>query len=190
MQTHVTADSVLAGPNYTLAPITDADITDKYLGWLNDPEVNRYLEVRFTPQTRETALAYVRSFYRDEEKYMWTIRPNGRPEPVGSITLAFFNRTHQTAEIGLMIGNRDYWGRGASTEALGLICEFAFERIGLRRLVAGSYAPNRGMNFTFKQLGFRIEGRLVQAFFLEPDSYVDGVRWGLLRDEWKANRKS
>jgi hypothetical protein len=27
-------------------------------------------------------------------------------------------------------------------------------------------------------------------FFLEPDSYTDGFRWALLRDEWKAIRQS
>ncbi len=191
METQAPGAAVLAGRNYTLKPFTDTDITDTYLGWLNDPEVNRYLELRFARQTREMATSYVRSFYGGgEEKYMWGITPNGQAHPVGTITLAFINRVHQTGEIGLMIGNRDYWGRGASTEALQLLCEFAFDRVGLRRLVAGTYAPNRGMNFTYKQLGFTMEGRLRSAFFLEPDSYTDGFRWALLKDEWKATRQS
>ena len=183
---------MLTGTAYRLTPFTETDITDRYLGWLNDPEVNRYLELRIARQTRETALAYVTSFYNgSEEKYMWAIRPiDGDGTPVGTITLAFINRYHQTGEIGLMIGNRDYWGRGASTEALDLLCAFAFERIDLRRLVAGTYAPNRGMNITYKMLGFALEGRLRQAFRLDGEDYTDGFRWALLRDEWRARRAS
>jgi ribosomal-protein-alanine N-acetyltransferase len=188
MKTQAPGAAVLIGRNYTLRPFTEHDINETYLGWLNDAEVNRYLELRLVRQTRESALNYVRSFQGEEEKYMWSIVPAGQTQGVGTTTLAYINPFHQTGEIGLMIGNRDYWGRGASVEALQLLCEFAFERVGLRRLVAGSYAPNRGMNFTFKQLGFSVEGRLRQAFRLEPDTYADGFRWALLRDEWKATR--
>lgn len=164
-------------------------ISDRYIGWLNDPQVNRFLEVRHVHQTYDTVLAYVRSFHGDAEKYMWGIYPNNITDLIGTATLYDINRHHGYGEIGLMIGEKDYWGKGASTEAIELIAQFAFETLELRRLTGGSYASNRGMNFTYKMLGFTREGILRKAHMLSPGVYVDGYRWGILVDEWRNRKK-
>ena len=178
----------LEGKRFALFPFTEQHITESYLRWLNDPGVNRFLEVRFVPQTRETALAYVRSFYGSEEKYMWSVHPRGRAEPIGTSTLAYIARHHGSGVIGLMIGDRSFWGKGASDEAIELIAQFAFERLGLRRLMATSVALNHGMNFTFNRLGFTLEGKLREACCVRPGAYADVFSWGLLAREWKDRR--
>lgn len=180
---------VLAGPQFSLVPFKEENIADRYIGWLNDPEVNRFLEVQFVHQTYDTVLAFVRSFYADAEKYMWGIYPNGVNEVIGTATLYDIARHHGVGHFGLMIGDKDYWGKGASTEAVKLIAQFAFETLRLRRLTAGTYAPNHGMNFTLKRLGFTLEGKLRQAFVLSPGIYVDEYRWGLLAEEWKERSR-
>lgn len=177
---------VLMGPRFSLIPFKEEHISDRYLGWLNDPEVNRFLEVRFVQQTYETALEYIRSFYGGAEKYLWGIYVKGSNELIGTATLYDINRYHGLGEIGLMIGERGYWGKGASTEAIKLIIQFAFETLGLRRLSGGSYAVNHGMNFTYKRVGFTCEGRLRKAYLLSPGTYVGGYRWGILVEEWRA----
>ena len=176
----------LVGSKFSLIPFKEEHISDRYISWLNDPEINRFLEVRFVRQTYQTVLAYVRSFYEDTDKYMWGIYPNGIIDPIGTATLYDINHHHGRGELGLMIGEKEYWGKGASTEATELITRFAFETLGLRRLTGGTYALNHGMNFTFKRLGFSLEGKLRQACLVSPGNYVDGYRWGLLAEEWKA----
>ncbi len=169
-----------------MRPFQEEDISDRYLGWLNDPEVNRYLDVRFVPQTYETVLPYVRSFYSNSERYFWGIHSNDDTAIIGTATLVNIQREHGTAGLGLMIGQRDYWGSGASAEAIELITGFAFDTLGLRRIGAETRAPNHGMNFTFKRLGFTLEGKRRQAFYIPPGEYVDQYSWGILADEWRA----
>ena len=178
--------ATLVGHQFKLVPLTEEHITARHIGWLNNPEVNRFLEVRFVRQSRETVLAYVRSFYGDTEKYIWGIYTVESAELVGTVTLASINRHHGLGEIGLMIGDQGYWGAGASTEAFDLVAGFAFETLGLRRMTGGNYATNFGMNFTFKRLGFTLEGKLRKNCMVDPGTYVDGYRWGILADEWKA----
>lgn len=180
----------LKGALFTLRAFTEQDISDRYIGWLNDPEVNRFLDVRFVHQTYETVLEFVRAFHGDVEKYMWGIYPNHSSEPVGTITLYNINRNHGTGGIGLMIGESEYQGKGASTEAMGLLLEFAFETLGLRRATGGSYSLNHGVNFTLKRLGFSLEGNLRKALLTSPGTYTDEFRWGILADEWRATRQS
>jgi ribosomal-protein-alanine N-acetyltransferase len=178
-------EEILKGVQFSLIPFKAKHISDRYVGWLNDPEVNRFLEVRFVHQTNETVLAFVRSFYGGVEKYMWGIYPNDE-DMVGTATLYSVNRDHGTAEIGLLIGETRYWGKGASAEAIQLMANFAFETLGLRRLTGGGYAANQGMTFTFKRLGFRLEGTQRRAYMSDSGTYVDGYRWGILADEWRA----
>ena len=42
------------GKTYSLSPLTQDDITEEYIAWLNDPIVNKFLEVRHVNQTIET----------------------------------------------------------------------------------------------------------------------------------------
>jgi len=180
----------LVGRRFTIIPLKEEHICDMYVSWLNDPEINSFLEVRFVNQTRETVQEYVRSFYKYIEKYIWGIYPIDSEGMIGTATLSGIDRHHGLGEIGLVIGEKAYWGKGASEEAVNLVAEFAFEILGLRRLTGGCYASNYGMSFSFKRLGFTNEGKLRQAYYLSPGVYVDGYRWGLLDTEWRVgNRK-
>lgn len=176
----------LIGDEFTILPLKEGCISDSYIRWLNDPEINRFLEIRFVNQTYETVKAYIQSFYQDVEKYAWGIYPIGRTNMIGTTTLYNINRHHGSGEIGLLIGEKEYWGKGASEEAVNLLAEFAFEALGLRRLTGGSYASNYGMSFSYKRLGFTNEGKLRQAYCISPGVYVDGYHWGLLDTEWRA----
>lgn len=176
---------ILSGKEYTLVPFEEGHISDRYIGWLNNPQVNRFLEVRFVHQTRDTVLEYVRAFNSDKEKYLWMIYHTGGDEPVGTASLDQINRRHGTGIIGVMIGEPAYWGKGASAGSIQLMTEFAFNMLKLRRLMAGSYATNHGMNFTYKQLGWTLEGKLRKAYLQEAEHYVNSCIWGLLAEEWK-----
>lgn len=180
---------VLYGTKCTLIPFKEEHICECYINWLNDSEVNRFLEVRHNHQTYDSVLTFVRSFYGDDEKYMWGIYSNDPHKLIGTTTLHSIDRNHNCGEIGLLIGEKVYWGKGASTEVIELLLEFAFEILKLHRLTGGTYAPNRGMNFTFKTLGFAREGVLRKALAITPGEYVDGYRWGVLADEWRTLNK-
>lgn len=180
----------LVGESCRLIPMREEDATERYIQWLNDLEVTRYLEVRLTPQTRETAVAFIRSFSESTAKYLWGIySPGDERELMGTVTLNYINPHHGTGEIGLMIGRKEYWGKGVSNEAMSLVLDFAYETLGLRRVTGGSYASNLGMNFTFKRLGFVCEGKLRRAFRRDENQFEDGFRWGLLAEEWRARRE-
>ena len=46
----------LLGKEFALRFLKANDIDEEYLGWLRDPEVNRFLEVRYNPPNKEEAL--------------------------------------------------------------------------------------------------------------------------------------
>ena len=49
-----------------LRRLTEDDVTEKYVSWLNDPEINQYLESRFSVHTIEETRSFIRSVYNDK----------------------------------------------------------------------------------------------------------------------------
>jgi RimJ/RimL family protein N-acetyltransferase len=82
--------------------------------------------------------------------------------------------------MGLLIGERAYWGRGIATEVISLVSRYAFDELKLRKVTAGCYDTNRGAIKAFEKAGFVREG-LRKKQYLCNGEYVDHVMLGLLR---------
>jgi [ribosomal protein S5]-alanine N-acetyltransferase len=70
---------------------------------------------------------------------------------------------HHRAEIGYWLG-RPYWGHGLATAVVRTVCAFAFEELGLVRLVAHVFADNHASARVLEKNGFRQEGYLIRHY--------------------------
>lgn len=174
----------LDGRGIYLREVQPSDVTDTYVSWLNDPEVNRYLETRHSPQTLGTVAQYVEATLEDDDQLFLAICLRENHAHIGNIKLGPVNRHHHCADISLFIGAKDSWGKGYATEAIGLLADHAFDAIGLNRLQAGCYAENEGSRKAFIKAGFTVEGTLKKRW-LCGDTYQDGIVLGL----WRGGRK-
>ena len=168
-----------------LRPVTEADCTDAYVGWLNDPEVTRYLETRWHPQTLDTITAYVRGMLADPSSHLLAIVERSSGRHVGNLKLGPVSERHSHADVSYFIGERSVWGRGYATDAIRVAAGIGFERLGLHRPQAGVYQGNLASARALERAGFREEGRLRQQL-RGPDGWEDHVWYGLLREEWQA----
>lgn len=179
----------LVGEKVYLRPLTEADISEAYLGWLNDPEVTRYLEVGRLPVTVDDMRSYIEGF-RDKMKGLaFAIFDKATQQHIGNVTLYSINWIHRTAEQGTMIGNKEFWRKGYAPEARRLVIEYAFRQLGLHKITVGALAANGASIAVSKKLGFKIEGVLRQQWF-KDGAYHDVVRLGLLSEEFYEHQRS
>ncbi len=176
----------LIGEKYYLKTLLPEDVTDKYVSWLNDPEINRFLEVRFIKSTLENTREFIGSF-DNNNKYIFGIHSLNNDMHVGNITL-YKNTQHNTACFGYLIGEKEYWGRGAALEAITLLLDFAFEKLNIRKVWGGAYLKNIPSIFNFKRLGFLQEARLRKQC-LDEDKYYDTLMFGIFKEEWETRGK-
>ncbi len=171
-----------------LRPLNKNDVSQKYLGWLHDPDVNRFLEVRFNLPDMEELKAFVQGF-NGTNGYLFGVFTHDQNKSVhiGNFIIEI-NPFHKTAYFGYLIGDKKYWGSSAATEAIVLILEFAFEIHEVRRVWGGAYDSNFASAFNFHRFGFIQEGAL-REHHLDGDEPVDGLFFGLLRAEWKKKRE-
>ena len=166
-----------------LRPLTSADVTDAYVGWLNDPEVNRYLETRHSPQTRESVAAFVEAVNGRADEHLFGVLLNGRH--VGNIKIGPVHPAHRVGDVSLLIGARDVWGRGVAAEAIQGVSRHALETLGVRKLSASLYAANVGSERAFLKAGYRREG-LRRAHYALNGARSDIVELGLTPDDLRA----
>jgi len=173
----------LVGQKLYLRSLEESDISEEYVGWLNNYEVTRYLETGKVPTTSETIHKYLESFRGSSNDIIFAIIDRETEQHIGNVTLNRINWIHRTADTGLMIGEKDFWGKGYAFEAWSLIIEYAFQRLGLRKIIAGSVDSNVASIAVLKKLGFKVEGTFRQEFLVDGE-YRDGVRLGLLKEEF------
>lgn len=151
----------------TLLPFTEADITDRYIGWLNDPEVNRYSRRRdLPPSDAAAALKYLRA--SGDTAPIWKIGVAG--DHVGNIQ-ASLDEHNRRADISIVIGERSVWGKGVGAAAVYTLSRHLFSR-GLHRVDAGTCNP--AFVRLVEKLGWVLEGRQRQRVMLG----------GVLHDYW------
>ncbi len=179
---------LLVGKKLSLRPFEASDIGEEYLGWLNDPEVTRYLGVGREPVTLESVRRYVERFQHSTTDLLFAIIDRKTNKHIGNVTLNHIHPIHRTADTGLMIGDKAFWGKGYAFETWTLLIDFAFTQLGLRKIIAGAVAGHEGSLLVLKRLGFRQEGVFRGEFFLDG-IYLDTLRMGLFQREFKKPDK-
>lgn len=175
----------ISGTRLDLVFFNDDYITRDYLGWIKDPEVTKYLEIGNTCQTMESLREYVEKF-NGKNNYMFAIVVKPENIHIGNVTLQNIDWFHKYGTEGIMIGRRDYWGKGYATEARRVMLRFAFSELGLNKVVSGAFAENLAGISSNSKLGYQNEGLLRKQKLLNGH-YMDEVRQGLLREEFLLN---
>ena len=93
---------------------------------------------------------------------------------IGQCALFNFDHTAQTAELGITIGDKDYWGRGYGREAVSLLLNYAFRYRNLRRVWLRVDGRNERAQRAYRACGFVEEGRL-RAHVWSDSAYDDLV---------------
>jgi len=176
----LTKVSFLNGDRISLREVQTSDVTDAYYQWMNSPEINRYLESRFYPHSKEDLRAFVSHIADDKNHVFLAMIHKYSHQHIGNIKLGPINWIHRHANIGLLIGEKDFWGQGLATEAIQLVVQYAFDTLNLHKLMAGCYADNSGSARAFQKAGFEIEG-VRKSHFYHEGSFSDEILLGLVQ---------
>lgn len=169
----------LRGEKVTLEPFRVEDVTERYLGWLCNPDVVGFTEIEPEAQTLETARDYVKANLRDPNAALWRIEEMGYGH-IGNIRLSAISRRHRRGMVAILIGDHSRWGRGLAVDAIQTLCRHAFEDLGLHKLSARILAVHHASCRAFEKSGFAAEALLKdQAWF--RGRFVDVVEMALFQ---------
>lgn len=93
-----------------------------------------------------------------DDIFSFAITAEGRV--AGSISAVRQQNIHrQTAELGYYIAEK-YWGKGITTQAVGQICRYVFDKSDIIRIYAQPFAHNAASCRVLEKAGFKYEGTL------------------------------
>ena len=153
-------DTPIHSGNIVLRTMCPAEASPAYLGWLSDPAINAYLEVRFNPPDSVSELeTYIADTNASFDTLLLGIFLADSALHIGNIKLGPIDWNHRVGDLGFFIGDREQWGKGYASKAIALLSDYAFIQLELVKLTAGCYADNEGSRRALQKVGFMEEGR-------------------------------
>ena len=135
------------------------DLLPLYQRWINDFEVTRTLGVDMRPMTWEAEEAWYDRTSRGERDVGFTIYERATMRPIGNTGLHEIDHHHRTATFGILIGEKDCWGKGYGTETARLMLDYGFTALSLHNILLTVASYNERGIRAYLRAGFREIGR-------------------------------
>jgi RimJ/RimL family protein N-acetyltransferase len=178
----------LTGEKIYISPLSKKDISDKYVDWLNDKEVCRDNSHATFPNTRAKTIAYLESLESSKDEIAFAIKLKKNDLHIGNIAIKKIDRVNRSAELAIIIGDKNYWNKGAGSEAYKLLIEYGFNTLNLNRISSGQTSGNKGMIRVCEKIGMKKEGQLREVLYKNGE-YLDAVIYSILKKDYKRKNK-
>lgn len=179
--------SMLHGRITRLRRIEREDIPT-FVRWFGDPDVREFLLLNRPISMAEEEQWFARQLQsRDSEVFAIETTDGVH---IGNTGLHDINWLHRNAEMGIVIGEKQYWGKGYGSDAARVLLRFAFDEMNLHRVQLTVYEDNVRAIRAYEKCGFRQEGRLRDAIF-RKGRYYDMLLMSILSDElWSEQEEA
>ena len=147
----------IQGESLYLRALEEKDLQGNYFQWLNDPEVNEFNSHGVFPNTESGMKSFLEHQHESKDKLVLAIIDNSADLHIGNISLQAIDWVSQSAEFAILLGDKDYWGKGYSTEAAIMICEHGFKKMNLNRIHCGTSEKNIGMQKLAGKMKMKLE---------------------------------
>jgi RimJ/RimL family protein N-acetyltransferase len=175
---------MIPGKKVRLRAYREDDLKNS-LAAVNNSAVTRYLQF-MRPVSQHQERAWLEGTMRGEhpDSINYAIESTDS-EYLGGVGLMHIDRRNRSAELGILIGRPEDWGKGFGTEAALLMLRHGFEELNLHRIHLRVYNYNERGTKSYVKLGFKEEGRMREAHF-RHGSWHDVVFMGILAPEFFA----
>jgi len=158
-----------------------------FVRWFNDPEVREFLVMNRPISMAEEEQWFDRQLQADATEIFCIEASDGAH--IGNIGLHDIDLHHRHAEMGIVLGEKDYWSQGYGSDAIRTLLRFAFDEMNLHRVFLKVYEDNSRAIRAYEKCGFQHEGRLRQAIY-RKGRYYDELLMSVLSHEFRNARPS
>ena len=156
-----------------------------FVRWFNDPEVRQYLAM-YMPMSMAEEEKWFERQLEDQDSRIFAIETEDGVH-IGNCGLHNFDWKNRRAYLGIVIGEKEYWGKGYGSDAVRTLLGFAFSEMNLHRVYLTVYDYNERAIRCYERCGFQHEGRQREARFSDG-RYHDELMMAVLRKEFEAGQ--
>lgn len=172
----------LMGRRVYLRPIkiTDAPIIQT---WHNDPELMKAARAGERPTTLKQEKEDIKTAHHSkDEAYLMVVKKANNKE-IGFIRVNWLTSRSRNVWLRMIIGDKNSWGKNYAADALHSFLEWLFYELNVHRITCETYATNKRAIRFFEKMGFKREGIIREAHYIDGQ-YHDIISFGLLEREF------
>ncbi len=178
---------MIYGERVHLRAVEQSDLP-RFVKWLNDPDVIAGL-IMYLPISMAQEESWFENMHKrpaDEHPLVIEVHQQGDAwVMVGNCGFHNIDWRCRAAEVGIFIGEKQYWNLGYGTETMRLLLRHGFNTLNLNRIALDVYVTNPRAVRAYEKAGFVLEGRKRQGMY-KDGKYVDILQMSVLRSEWKG----
>ncbi|MEK7066636.1 MAG: GNAT family protein [Patescibacteria group bacterium] len=173
----------LRGRKVILRPMNKATDLELCVKYINDPEV-RYFLSAYLPYTFLAEEQWFDSLAKKSDSdIVLAIEDIESGKYLGSMGIHGINWKDRTATTGALIGDKSYWGKGYGTDAKMILLNYAFNTLGLRKILSSVIEFNKRSLHYSLHCGYKIEGVRKKQIF-RGGKHRDEFLLGLFKKDW------
>lgn len=151
---------IITGQKVVLREKCLSDAANDY-SWRTDPELARYdATLPLKLSLREFTLYYTEQMRSFKEDRRWFAIDTLDRQHIGNCMYYDVDRIRKQAKIGIIIGDRDYWGQGYGTDAVMTLVSHIFHDLSLERVYLDTLDWNVRAQKCFHRCGFVVNGHV------------------------------
>jgi RimJ/RimL family protein N-acetyltransferase len=174
----------LVGEKCYLSPCR-LDDAEKWAEWFNDLAVTLPLgDEAYTPSTSGSEREAIEDIIKSKA-HIFTIVDLAGEIPLGRCLLFNVDHVNRSAMLGVLIGEKTYWGKGYGHEAVKLLLDYGFNLLNLHSIMLGVFSFNERAIRSYQKVGFKEIGRRRQARVVGGHKF-DVIFMDILADEFES----
>jgi RimJ/RimL family protein N-acetyltransferase len=163
----------------TILRVLEKGDLKRSLTWLKDPSVNMYLSHNFRDYTEEQELKWFEFVQNSNNDVVFAIEDIDTNLHIGNCALHKIDWEKESCEMGIVIGEKNYWDKGYGSDVIKSIINFAFADLNLKSIKLDVYKYNRRAIRVYRKCGFE----LIQIE--KKNHFYNGKYWDTLLMELK-----
>ena len=151
----------------------------------NDPLFAEFTDHIKQPYTIQSAKDFIRkatNLRRTKSGLYYAVELKETGRVIGEVHLSWIFWQQMYSEFGFAISPK-YWNKGYGTEAAGELLRYAFEDLGMRRIVGIAMSGNVPSRRLMEKLGMKLEC-VAKEEWQYKDDYADFAHYVILKSEW------
>ena len=150
--------------------------------WMNDPDVREYLNSPY-PVSEDSTENWLTNLARDKTRLDLIVCLKDGDIPIGYRGLRDIDYVNRKAEAYGGIGEKRYWGKGYTKEAIVISYRYFFNQYDFNKIYSKIRSDHKKMIEISLSLGYEIDGVLRQDIF-SHEKYRDMVVMSIMRNEF------
>jgi RimJ/RimL family protein N-acetyltransferase len=177
------ANIIAKGENLYLRKLEIQDMDDEFMSWFEDESLMKYYTNSKNKISKESLIRSLEAGEQNNTSFTFGIFDSISNSCIGTIKLGPINLAHKISDLVVLIGKRNYHGKGLAIEAIKLGNKIAFENFELRKLFGGMYASNIASMKAYLRADWVAEA-ILKGHYLNNNQNEDRIEVGCFNPKY------